>query len=57
MVLNRTRLFGKRLAGSVAKVRAGPVTVANAGTSLKATLNSFIKGLVCELGGTLPIPS
>lgn len=57
MVINRTRLFGKRLAGSVAKVRAGPVTVANAGTSLKATLNSFIKGLVCELGGTLPIPS
>lgn len=56
MVLNRTRLFGKRLAGTVAKVPAF-VTVANAGTSLKATLNSFIKGLVCELGETLPIPS
>lgn len=48
-LLNRTRLFGERLAGALAKVCAGPVTVANAGTSLKAALNSFIKGLVCEL--------
>lgn len=49
--LNRTRLFWKRLAGTQAEVRAVPVSVVNAGKSLKAALKSFIKGLGSEFFG------
>lgn len=48
--LNRTRLFGKRLAGTWTEVRAVPRSVVNAGKRFKAALKSFIKGLGSEFG-------
>lgn len=52
--LNRRRLFGERMAGALAEVCAGPVSLVNAGNRLKAALKSSIKAFTCEFGGILP---